>query len=483
MAFQRFSVLAVFLAGIALLPSPLCANEPSAQVGSGETDGQVDVASGDEVEPTFDHDADVISADDANELDILPLDELVDAPLDTLPEEFQDPAFERFVDLHLIGSALADRDAGLLTDAALQLAEGERVLLRSHISGLSAERLLSKAAILAAETHDDTTLQRLAKAAEATHNQNLIGALQGAQKLTGESREAKPALMLPLDSSDVDSLVKLKVMLDVIDDAKAFQDTTMLDTIAEDAAGLPENQKQAIANLIDRARAEIQAAGSTEDDALLRLASVSRGWPNVNIKPPKLPTIKPPKLPTIKPPKWPPVRPPKLPDLRPPADELWGEMGRLAIPAAASVMAARNANRRVSSIARRDREALRPYFGSVVDDVRIYWGADPLNSWSHGSCTIRLGGADAGAQTYGKRIYIRYGMNDLSDYQRLKLLIHELTHVQQYVRYRSYSGFGYQYFKYYKRANQSYAGNKLEVEAERAESQLIGRVKQKFASR
>src|SRR5690348_10316522 len=50
--------------------------------------------------------------------------------------EFSDPAFARYVDVYAAGRALLDGDAAALTDAALALAEGERVLLRQH-KGLS----------------------------------------------------------------------------------------------------------------------------------------------------------------------------------------------------------------------------------------------------------------------------------------------------------------------------------------------------------
>src|SRR5438309_1123415 len=46
-----------------------------------------------------------------------------------IPPPLQESAFERYVDLRLLGQALSSQNPGLLCDVALQLAEGERVLL------------------------------------------------------------------------------------------------------------------------------------------------------------------------------------------------------------------------------------------------------------------------------------------------------------------------------------------------------------------
>ena len=162
-----------------------------------------------------------------------------------------------------------------------------------------------------------------------------------------------------------------------------------------------------------------------------------------------------------------------LPEIPPPIDraslseEAWGESGRALYPAAAATMSARNSNRPQESLSSAEKSALRPYFGSLVDRVRISYGADPLNEWNgpFGS-TISLGGADADAQTYGLRIYVKSSKENMEQRERLRLLIHELVHADQYEDYgSSLANFGYHYFKGYKRANQTYEDNKMEVEA------------------
>jgi hypothetical protein len=47
----------------------------------------------------------------------------------------------------------------------------------------------------------------------------------------------------------------------------------------------------------------------------------------------------------------------------------------------------------------------------------------------------------------------------------LELIAHELVHSQQCERLGGMSNFGYEYFREYKRANQNYRNNRLEIEA------------------
>src|SRR5438874_12815553 len=49
-----------------------------------------------------------------------------------LSGDVHDPAFDRYVDLDLATRAWQQADAALLADIGLQLAEGERVLMRPH---------------------------------------------------------------------------------------------------------------------------------------------------------------------------------------------------------------------------------------------------------------------------------------------------------------------------------------------------------------
>jgi hypothetical protein len=203
--------------------------------------------------------------------------------------------------------------------------------------------------------------------------------------------------------------------------------------------------------------------------------------PEVKIPKPIVPEIKVPKIkvPEIKVPKIkvPEIKVPeiKVPKIGDPSVELWGEGGRRAYSNAANIMQQRNANRSPRQISAADKAVLRPIFGSLVNKVVVYYGADPMNEWKAGPHRIKLAGVEASAQTYGHNIYIRSAREDLSDKRRLSILIHELTHAQQYDRFKgSLSNFGYEYFKAYKKANLNYANNKLEKEAKAQETDQAG---------
>lgn len=149
-------------------------------------------------------------------------------------------------------------------------------------------------------------------------------------------------------------------------------------------------------------------------------------------------------------------------------DEAAGEFGRRALPLAADIMSSRNGGIAPSRILGEDRVALWTAFGSLAGDVSVVWGAQLLDAWGSGRYTIRLG--NSGGQTYGNTIYIAYRSDQLSDYARLKLLTHELVHVDQYRRSRGIETFGYNYFKEWSRAGFSYSGNAMERAASSAEN-------------
>ncbi len=139
--------------------------------------------------------------------------------------------------------------------------------------------------------------------------------------------------------------------------------------------------------------------------------------------------IKPPPLPKTPPPLPPPPKPPPLN----PADAvhgLVGEAGRSIHTASATTMSLRNANRTSHRLNPSTQRVLKPYFGDLPGRVTVYYGADPLNSWSGKGYTLKLGGPDTAAQTFGLNIYIRSARENMTDRERLKFIIHELTHSQ-----------------------------------------------------
>ncbi len=144
-----------------------------------------------------------------------------------------------------------------------------------------------------------------------------------------------------------------------------------------------------------------------------------------------------------------------------PADEAWGEAGRIAYTTGLTTIAAKNSTLPAKSLSSWQKEHLRPYFGNLVDRVKIKYGATTLDNWRVGNFRISI---PSDGQTFCNDIYItqRYNRNDRN---LLSLITHEMVHSLQCERLGGASNFGYKYFKEYKRANQVYRNNKLEREA------------------
>lgn len=60
------------------------------------------------------------------------------------------------------------------------------------------------------------------------------------------------------------------------------------------------------------------------------------------------------------------------------SEELWGEGGRFAYPAAAAIMSKRSPTG--EPLSNSYRAVLRPYYGDTVDKVTIHWATPPLTN-------------------------------------------------------------------------------------------------------
>lgn len=155
-------------------------------------------------------------------------------------------------------------------------------------------------------------------------------------------------------------------------------------------------------------------------------------------------------------------------------EEAWGEAGRGLYSAAAEFMSIDNNHIPRQSLDSRQKELLRPEFGSLVERVTVQYGADMMDRWGSGKFQISQGSA---GQTFCNEIYIQAPYTE-NDYSQLILLAHELQHSRQCENLGGMSNFGYRYFKEYKKAGQSYENNSLEREAET----VAGKVEQYVAS-
>jgi hypothetical protein len=167
-----------------------------------------------------------------------------------------DPAFDRYLDVELLERAWSDKNAALLADVGLQLAEGERVLFRSH-KNLTSDQVLAMATRAAVERRDAKTLARLTKAAEATNKAELRAQASGALRLASASRDADPALALPADRTSPETFLLVRDALERIVDAKVMGDVESLNILIQLAPkmdAIPEAQRKHLAKTATAAR-------------------------------------------------------------------------------------------------------------------------------------------------------------------------------------------------------------------------------------
>lgn len=150
------------------------------------------------------------------------------------------------------------------------------------------------------------------------------------------------------------------------------------------------------------------------------------------------------------------------------SDELVGQMGRGLYLAAAKIMALRHGGKPHDELDAREKAALRPGFGTLVDRVRLVWGAAPLDHWG----PIRVG--HTVGQTFGYDIYLADPKPAAWTPDDLELVLHEVVHSQQFEDFgQSFSEFGYEYFKAWAQAGFQYSPNRLEVHARHDAHRLV----------
>lgn len=109
-----------------------------------------------------------------------------------------DVAFDHFISATLISKALDSHDPVLLADCTMLLAEGERVLGRSHKSGATADGLFRIAVIVTTELRDHDTLKRLTGYVAASGKKELKTLLTRSENVLSESKEGQRQIQIPL---------------------------------------------------------------------------------------------------------------------------------------------------------------------------------------------------------------------------------------------------------------------------------------------
>ena len=198
-------------------------------------------------------------------------------PRYTIPSEMADPAFERFVDLKLLGDAYSYNDPVLMVDVGLQLLEGERVLLRSH-HGLKGTDVLDVALRMATGQNDTATLDRLTKVAEKTGDKSLADKLTVSRQLASQTRAAAPPIPEDDESLSSDDIQTLQEQMHRLERAQALGDVpalrmlqTELETTTIKADPLNNYLKAQVAESI----ANLPPAEDASDDVVKLLGDLS----------------------------------------------------------------------------------------------------------------------------------------------------------------------------------------------------------------
>lgn len=114
-----------------------------------------------------------------------------------------DTSFSKFVDLTSLALSLEKPDASVLTDVALGLAEGERILVRNHRSGISSDELIGKAVRLASRNDDKATLDRIIKASALKNKPQWAKLVSENKEFSGVSRDGLTVAMGKIDIKTV----------------------------------------------------------------------------------------------------------------------------------------------------------------------------------------------------------------------------------------------------------------------------------------
>ena len=193
--------------------------------------------------------------------------------------DISDPAFDVYVNPATIGRAYAGIDAVLLTDVALQLAEGERILLRAR-KGITAKQGLQLALKAASSKQDTASLERLSRFASLNNDQDLANQIASAQKLAAVSRDTTQQMTVPIDDVGVEEYRRIRFCLRAIDQAKLTGDVRCLQALESDIPTyIPDRFRQNIIRLVADARSgmpKTEIANEQFISVLSRLAQASR---------------------------------------------------------------------------------------------------------------------------------------------------------------------------------------------------------------
>lgn len=195
-----------------------------------------------------------------------------------------DVAFDRYVDLAIVAHAWDTLNSELLTDATLQVLEGERILRRSH-RVITGDQLLQTSIKVASDNRDGKSLDRLEQAAKDAGREDVADRIAQAKKLMAASRGDKKASVASVDDTSADQFEMQQSVVREIRRAHLTGNGDILNAIEKDlkaATALSDSQRNDLTRRIQDARASMAASDSASEDiqnALSKLAGATRQWP------------------------------------------------------------------------------------------------------------------------------------------------------------------------------------------------------------
>jgi hypothetical protein len=194
-----------------------------------------------------------------------------------------DPAFDRYFDRALLTQGLEEGDASLVADAALQLAEGERVLLRTHRS-LNARDVARVALKLAAAKADAKTVARLKAFADRAEDAAFKTEVAAVEKLASAARSVDPSLVVSVETTPAEHVEILRSLTDEVTTAALLGNKDCLLGIEESLPyinSLTDAQRGFLKSSVSSALKDLAKPTATTD-ALRDLLHAQRGIGNFN---------------------------------------------------------------------------------------------------------------------------------------------------------------------------------------------------------
>jgi len=188
---------------------------------------------------------------------------------------------DRSGNLSFVAGAVQSGDPAQIADAALLVAEAERVLDRT-VETVSARTLFDAALQAATARHDSETLDRLERAADRLGDGDFKTRIVTARKLSAVARNEADGIAIPIADIDTPAFAYAKWLQQRAYDAKVWRNPQLiapLEWAVESPGRVPVPLRAPLERLLDDTRnalKEIELPSSGGLDALTRLAAPSR---------------------------------------------------------------------------------------------------------------------------------------------------------------------------------------------------------------